>query len=294
MPHKCTNCGRTFADGSKEMLSGCPDCGGNKFQFQPSRSKVSPDETKASSSTGSNSNPATATDKPAATDDSTAAPNSTATDTQSEAGAVGRATNTVKGWVGSRRRSESTNSDRNRPSQSSRGQSARKQSGHKQSGHDSSTQPTRKQSAQSGGEQSVQPDGEQSVQSDDEQSVQPNGEQSVQPDGEQSADSKAESSEDRAQASARSEIVPENELPDRPDADGTGTVIKPPEDDQPSLDELRQELNSQFESIKVVEPGQYELNLMELYERDEYIIAMRENGRYVIQVPDSWTGPVDS
>ena len=35
MPHQCTNCGRTFADGSKEMLSGCPDCGGNKFQFAP-------------------------------------------------------------------------------------------------------------------------------------------------------------------------------------------------------------------------------------------------------------------
>ncbi|WP_394337444.1 Zn-ribbon containing protein [Haladaptatus sp. R4] len=108
-------------------------------------------------------------------------------------------------------------------------------------------------------------------------------------------DPTVDSSEDRAQASARSEIVPEDELPERPGSDGTGTVIKPPEDDdQPSLDELREELNSQFESIKVVEPGQYELNLMELYERDEYIIAMRENGRYVIQVPDSWTGPVDS
>ncbi|MFC7113996.1 Zn-ribbon containing protein [Natronoarchaeum sp. GCM10025703] len=35
MPHQCTNCGRTFPDGSKEMLSGCPDCGGNKFQFNP-------------------------------------------------------------------------------------------------------------------------------------------------------------------------------------------------------------------------------------------------------------------
>jgi len=35
MPHQCTDCGRAFADGSKEMLSGCPDCGGNKFQFRP-------------------------------------------------------------------------------------------------------------------------------------------------------------------------------------------------------------------------------------------------------------------
>ncbi|MCG1004224.1 hypothetical protein LQ368_12355 [Halobacterium noricense] len=35
MPHQCTNCGHVFADGSKEMLSGCPDCGGNKFQYHP-------------------------------------------------------------------------------------------------------------------------------------------------------------------------------------------------------------------------------------------------------------------
>ena len=38
MPHQCTNCGRAFEDGSKEMLSGCPDCGGNKFQFRPATS----------------------------------------------------------------------------------------------------------------------------------------------------------------------------------------------------------------------------------------------------------------
>ncbi|MFB6187991.1 MAG: Zn-ribbon domain-containing protein, partial [Halobacteriaceae archaeon] len=35
MPHQCTNCGHIFPDGSKEMLSGCPECGGNKFQFLP-------------------------------------------------------------------------------------------------------------------------------------------------------------------------------------------------------------------------------------------------------------------
>ena len=50
------------------------------------------------------------------------------------------------------------------------------------------------------------------------------------------------------------------------------------------------QLNAQFESIKILEPGQYELNLMELYDREEYIIALQENGRYVIQVPDQWIG----
>jgi hypothetical protein len=67
-----------------------------------------------------------------------------------------------------------------------------------------------------------------------------------------------------------------------------GRVIEPQSDDRPGLDELREELNSQFESIKIVSPGQYELNLMELYDRQEYIISLQEDGRYVIEVPDSW------
>jgi predicted nucleic acid-binding Zn-ribbon protein len=67
-----------------------------------------------------------------------------------------------------------------------------------------------------------------------------------------------------------------------------GTVIEPSSDERPSLDQLREELNDQFESIKILGPGQYELNLMELYDRDEYIISLKEDGRYVIEVPDTW------
>jgi predicted nucleic acid-binding Zn-ribbon protein len=58
--------------------------------------------------------------------------------------------------------------------------------------------------------------------------------------------------------------------------------------DRPSLEQLREELNDQFESIRVLEPGQYELNLMELYNREEYIIALQEDGKYTIQVPERW------
>ncbi|ELK46320.1 hypothetical protein D320_20774, partial [Haloferax sp. BAB-2207] len=70
--------------------------------------------------------------------------------------------------------------------------------------------------------------------------------------------------------------------------DADGTVIEPSSDERPDLDQLREELNDQFESIKIVNPGQYELNLMELYDRSEYIISLREDGRYVIEVPDTW------
>lgn len=96
--------------------------------------------------------------------------------------------------------------------------------------------------------------------------------------------------EDDAQASARSEVVSPDEIraaSERP-PDAEGTVIEPQSDERPDLDDLREELNDQFESIKIVAPGEYELNLMELYDRPEYIISLREDGRYVIEVPDTW------
>ncbi|WP_231186211.1 Zn-ribbon containing protein [Haladaptatus sp. DYF46] len=271
MPHKCTNCGRTFADGSKEMLSGCPDCGGNKFQFRPSGS--SPDETTPPESAGANENPSATADSPVGP------------------GTVGRAANTVKGWVGSRGGSDTAESDRGEP--------VRKR---KESTQPESTQPQAKPATapeQTVERQTTERETEERQTTErgteEGQSAEKRKQNARTETPQRSAEEPAaNSNEDSAQANARSEIVPEDELPERSDDDGTGTVIKPPEDDQPSLDELREELNSQFESIKVVEPGQYELNLMELYERDEYIIAMRENGRYVIQVPDSWTGAIDS
>lgn len=33
MPHQCLKCGRTFEEGSSQLLKGCPDCGGNRFFF---------------------------------------------------------------------------------------------------------------------------------------------------------------------------------------------------------------------------------------------------------------------
>jgi predicted nucleic acid-binding Zn-ribbon protein len=33
MAHKCTKCGREFADGSTEILRGCPSCAGKKFLY---------------------------------------------------------------------------------------------------------------------------------------------------------------------------------------------------------------------------------------------------------------------
>ncbi|MFB6222751.1 MAG: Zn-ribbon containing protein [Haloarcula sp.] len=216
MPHQCTNCGRGFDDGSKEMLSGCPDCGGNKFQYQPAGADAAePPDAEPPEPPGSDG---------------------------SVARTVGKTAASVRDFVSG----STTGSESARSSQSV--------------GSDATTVP---------GSSAAEPD----------------------PAG--------STTEDAAQASARGDIVEPDKLPsDASSASNSdhesqpvGADSDPPEDperdDRPDLEELRAELNDQFESIKVLEPGQYELNLMELYDRDEYIIALQEDGHYSIQVPET-------
>lgn len=162
MPHACTGCDRSFPDGSTEMLSGCPSCGGNRFQFIPAGSSAPPDEQR---------------------DD-------------------------------------------------------------------------------------------QLIEADEEPIEPP-----------------APTPEDPAQAAARSSFVGRDELPATPspqeeqsiEPDASQSANEGPAD----LGELKAELEDSFESIKIVDRGEYELNLMELYERPECIIELGENGRYAIHVPET-------
>ncbi|MEF8809255.1 OapC/ArvC family zinc-ribbon domain-containing protein [Natronomonas sp.] len=302
MPHQCTGCGHTFADGSKEMLSGCPECGGNKFQFRPSEEDL-PDE------------PA----EPAGAD----APSRPDPETSSVAETVGRATTKMRDLVAS---------GPDDPSED-----AAEQSTDSTTETDSGTESTSVAKAESTTTDPESPTAEpEPTTTSTELDTDPNPEAAwpsesgdAEPDepetGELDDDgeiidadarrsSTDDSEEDLAQASARSEVVPEEELPETdeaatetvagssglesaeakassPEPDVDGRVVSEPDDDeQPDIAELREQLNDQFESIKIVEPGQYELNLMELYDREEYIIALQENGRYVIQVPEQWMG----
>lgn len=159
MPHQCTSCGEQFEDGATEMLSGCPECDGNRFQFIPDG-----------------------------------------------------ATETAEG---------STSQDN-------------------------------------------------MIEAEPDPSYDPE-------------ESDWFSGEDRAQIDARSGMVDPDQLPDHV----TAPDQQPESTDGPGLADLREELEEQFGSIKIVSRGEYELNLMELYEREEYIIELQENGRYAIQVPEA-------
>ena len=260
MPHQCTNCGHTFADGSKEMLSGCPGCGGNTFQFHPKGTEV-PDEPPD----GTEAEPPEA-------------------EGGSAANTVGRAATRVRDFVGTGSESGTgvPDSDPDRPAEA-------------EANPESPPNPS-----------APWPDDLDDTEDEDTEIIDA--------DARREADSPVDA-EDLAQASARADVAGPDDLADASDpsasggtdtladaetgvaatdadarAPGDGRVVSEPSGENPGVEELREQLNDQFESIKIVEPGQYELNLMELFDREEYIIALQENGRYVIQVPENWMG----
>ena len=289
MPHQCTGCGHTFEDGSKEMLSGCPECGGNKFQFRPASESTDSSIGGDGTPTGGTDTATDASGPPKGdTDQATEPPDRPDQAGSSVAETVGRATTKVRDFV---------SSDPTTPEPD-----AEWPDDWESSASVSDGAPSGPDVAASGSENDdiIDADARRAASQDSD-----------------------ERKENAAQASARTDVVSSDELddttiddefedaavvddePDTPsgrshgsgasepsttDSAPDGEIVSEPTDEDPDLAELREQLNDQFESIKILEPGQYELNLMELYDREEYIIALQENGRYVIQVPDQWIG----
>ncbi|MFB6201572.1 MAG: Zn-ribbon containing protein [Halorhabdus sp.] len=274
MPHQCTDCGTVFADGSTEMLSGCPDCGGDTFQFIPEGAAAS------SESTGELEGSPDVETPPAVDRPDRSSPG------ESVAKTVGNAAKTVRELVGNENERPGTAPDVADPLAPWPAESpSRTDDATSDSGVDSGENNPTHDDATTAREETTR---------------------------DRNANAHSTHGEDLAQASARSAVVTPDELPASGAAEvaagasspadaatSTGPESEDPTPDrqsspdwetdaQPDLETLREELNDQFESIRIVEPGQYELNLMELYEREEYIIALQEDGRYQIQVPEAW------
>lgn len=49
--------------------------------------------------------------------------------------------------------------------------------------------------------------------------------------------------------------------------------------------ETPKEIGNRVESIRIVSPGQYELNLESLLERKEIVMALKEDGTYIVHLP---------
>jgi len=63
-------------------------------------------------------------------------------------------------------------------------------------------------------------------------------------------------------------------------------VPKERRDAKEQAEEVKNQLSEMgVESVKILAPGQYEINLEKILSRDEIVIALQEDGRYVIHLP---------
>jgi predicted nucleic acid-binding Zn-ribbon protein len=290
MPHQCTACGHVFEDGSKEMLSGCPDCGGNKFQFRPA---------------GESANESNEVQAPDSTSDTPDEPEPRIEDSSSVAETVGRATTRVRDFVSSAPAPpDEPNRDAEWPGEWEGTPKA--SGGDADSASDGEDKPpggdgdiidadARRKARSTPGEDTAQANARSDVVSPSELDIADRSPSDPDADTvEDRADTNDGTGTDADKTSTGPTTADADENIEQPtptrDAPANGEIVGEPTGEEPDLTELREQLNDQFESIKILEPGQYELNLMELYDREEYIIALQENGRYVIQVPEQWIG----
>ena len=274
MPHECTTCGRQFADGSKEMLSGCPNCGGNKFQFQPGgrddgggaspaeSDAVSPDADEVAKADVEQEMPELATESDAEGEEVDA---SAAVDTE---GAEADATETKSGFA--ERASEFEDRGAEIDDEVGEENSAQSDARGSSASIDEINEARRKM---------AEAEEERLSETDSGGRGTPQGPPTEGPRGEESAEFDISGA-----------VGPEDDDPveKQPVAGSAPEREDPTTDDDEDLSALREELNDQFESIKITAPGQYELNLMELYDRKEYIISLQEDGRYVIEMADDY------
>jgi hypothetical protein len=63
-------------------------------------------------------------------------------------------------------------------------------------------------------------------------------------------------------------------------------VPKEEKEVEKQVEEIKKELSGMgIESVRIIAPGQYEINLEKLLEREEIVIALQEDGRYIIHLP---------
>lgn len=131
------------------------------------------------------------------------------------------------------------------------------------------------------------------------------------------------SNEDEVQRDARTQMVSDSELSraerdrrfdqdyNNNNNDNSTTKEREPqksdntevtEDDLPSsptlsverdVSKIKDNLNTQFEGIRVLEHGKYEINLTQLFERNTQVISVQEDGKYVINVPETFESTME-
>ncbi|MDP2846466.1 MAG: Zn-ribbon domain-containing protein [Candidatus Methanoperedens sp.] len=60
---------------------------------------------------------------------------------------------------------------------------------------------------------------------------------------------------------------------------------KMPPESKEAVKKKPEEIGERVESVRILSPGSYELNLESLLERDEIVMALKEDGTYLVHLP---------
>lgn len=58
-----------------------------------------------------------------------------------------------------------------------------------------------------------------------------------------------------------------------------------PEQKKPEMKKEKDEVGDRVESVRILSPGSYELNLDSIMKRDEIVMALKEDGSYIVHLP---------
>lgn len=94
-------------------------------------------------------------------------------------------------------------------------------------------------------------------------------------------------SEDKSQQEARTKFVDSENLPSPSIVEGLQHKNEDKIESQPiqtvtDISLIQEQLNKQYEGIKVVRNGKYKINLTELYRGNDYIIEIGDDGAYTV------------
>jgi len=64
-----------------------------------------------------------------------------------------------------------------------------------------------------------------------------------------------------------------------------GNKTAQPEVKEAKAETKPEEIGSRVESVRILSPGQYELNLDSILKRDEIVMALKEDGSYIVHLP---------
>ncbi len=58
-----------------------------------------------------------------------------------------------------------------------------------------------------------------------------------------------------------------------------------PEPKESIVEKKKEEIGERVESVRILSPGSYELNLDSIMKRDEIVMALKEDGTYIVHFP---------